>query len=107
MKALLIIICCILLINWGLDGRYVHMTSIHWDYGFPYSFAEIMGSGVFIVAMILLVIGVMFGAVAVVGAAIFMAFATVLCALVSALWPIAVVVALLMLFSSNKNRRHY
>ena len=114
MKTLLIIVCCILLVNWGLDSN--------WSYGFFYSIVSAVGSvisifvsliagfvnllGTVLALGILVYIGITFGVAGVVGAALVIAVAATLSSIVSLFWPVLIVATLILLCSSKKKPRY-
>ena len=114
MKTLLIIVCCILLVNWGLDSN--------WGYGFFNSIVSAVGSvisifvsliagfvnllGTVLALGILVYIGITFGVAGVVGAALVIAVAATLSSIVSLFWPVLIVATLILLCSSKKKPRY-
>jgi hypothetical protein len=114
MKTLLIIVCCILFMNWALDAQ--------WIYSIPSSIAAIVGSiisifvslittfahmlGMVVALGILIYIGCTFGVVGFVGAALLIAFTITLSSIVSLFWPLLIIAAVIVLCSSKK-KRHY
>jgi hypothetical protein len=123
MKTLLIIVCCILLINWGFDGHSFHMMNIHWNYDFPHSIMTMIGSVIsFVVSLIstfahllgfvlalgiLIYIGSTFGIVGFIAAAGLLVFASTLLSIVTLFWPILIIVGVILLCSSKRKRHYY
>ena len=104
MKTLLIVICCLLLVDWVLGSSVFHVTTVRWDYNLPYFMSDVISSGMIIFIGLLIAVGLMLGTAAVVGTALFFAVAVVLCTLVSALWPFVLIGVLIVLCSSKKGR---
>ena len=107
MKTLFIIVCCLFIINWGVDVRWMSFSDIHWDSHYAHSFMDVSGFIIALIIVFLIAIGVVLGAAALFGAVVFIIFASLFFATLSALWPIALVVIACCLLSRRSERRGY
>ncbi|TDF34464.1 hypothetical protein EYS14_24580 [Alteromonadaceae bacterium M269] len=107
MKTLFIIICCILFINWGLNSHWLHFHDIHWHGHYIDSIADVSGIVIGIIIAVLIAIGVFLGMAVLGGTIVFIVFASLFIATVSAFWPIALIVIACCLISRKGSRNSY